>query len=211
MANLSVFPFWLLTAIQARERKLQKPKSQMEFQFPVSGGAWMSVCLFNNTSGRNWTVLALTHQVASAHYLSVHVLGDLKMWRAEMNAPVSRDSDYILCFKCYRILQDELIATWDWLLTLSIKPKIPWFPGTTNLGRITSVFILSFYVDERLPIVLCFILSEWDLNDWDPVWYTWPLHSITTFCNSGNLPNHFRQNFVLHDVLLTNCLQPSGL
>lgn len=61
----------MIACIQARERKLQKPMRQMEFLLPVSGEAWMSVCLFNSTSGRNWTVLALKHQVASAHYLSV--------------------------------------------------------------------------------------------------------------------------------------------
>jgi len=70
------------------------------------------------------------------------------------------------------------------------------------------------------PFLLCELKTShsimfsslgWDLNDWDPIWYMWPLHSITTFRNSRNLPNHFAQNFVLHDVLFTNCLQPSAL
>lgn len=122
---------------------------------------------------------------------------------------MNRNFDLYIIFKCYRIFQHERYVSSQtrWIINLTHQAKntlISWNHGCKSWQNHLSVY----------PFLLCglktahFIVFSslgWDLNDWDLIWYMWPLHSITTFRNSRNLPDHFRQNFVLHDVLFTNC------
>lgn len=121
----------------------------------------------------------------------------------------------ILFLKCYRILQGErwyVNSQTRLMVNLKHQAKntlISWNRRCKSWQNHLSVY--PFLLCElKTSYFIVFSSLGWDLNDWDPFWYMWPLHSITTSCNSRNLPNHCRQNFVLHDVLFTNCLEPSN-